>query len=150
MALSIVSNDVAAALREVACTGGQLGVDGGVGIDPVGERVLAILDDGLAGFVAVICGTGLAWGDWGVINQLEKVVSVTGDNRHLLAVLAKSIELVSESSLELLTGDVGQLGLCDEGLGLSTDELLLENDDSWGVWLLVLELGNLVGDLLLA
>ena len=35
----------AATLGEVACAGGKLGADGGVGLDPVGERVLAVLDD---------------------------------------------------------------------------------------------------------
>lgn len=64
--------------------------------------------------------------------------------------LAKGIELVAEGSLELFTGDVRELSLSDERLGLSTDKLLLENDDSWRVWLLVLKLGNLVGNLLLA
>jgi hypothetical protein len=42
------------------------------------------------------------------------------------------------------------LGLSDERLGFSTDKFLLENDDLGGVWLFVLELSNLVGDLLLA
>jgi hypothetical protein len=42
------------------------------------------------------------------------------------------------------------LGLSDEGLGLGTDKLLLENNDLGRVGLLVLELSNLVGDLLLA
>lgn len=63
---------------------------------------------------------------------------------------AESVELVTEGSLELLAGDVGKLSLCDEGLGLCTDKLLLENDNSRRVWLLVLELGDLIGDLLLA
>jgi hypothetical protein len=65
-------------------------------------------------------------------------------------VLAHSIELVGEGGLELLAGDVGQLGLCDQGLGLGTDKLLLENDNLGRVGLLVLELCNLVGNLLLA
>ena len=40
--------------------------------------------------------------------------------------------------------------LSDKGFGLGTDELLLEDDDFGGVWLLVLKLSDLVGDLLLA
>ena len=68
----------------------------------------------------------------------------------LLAVFLKSIELIGESCLELLTGDVGKLGFCNEGLGLSTDKLLLENNDARAVRLLVFELSNLIGDLLLA
>ena len=78
------------------------------------------------------------------------MLSVASNDGELFAVLAKSIKLVGISSLQLLTGDVGELGLSDKGLGLSTDKLLLENNDLWGVWLLVLELSNLIGDLLLA
>ena len=78
------------------------------------------------------------------------MLSVAGDDGELLAVLAHGIELVGEGGLELLAGDVGQLGLGDEGLGLSADKLLLEDDNLGGVGLLVLQLGNLVGDLLLA
>jgi hypothetical protein len=65
-------------------------------------------------------------------------------------VLAHGVKLVGEGGLELLAGDVGQLGLGDEGLGLSADKLLLEDYNLGGVGLLVLQLGNLVGDLLLA
>lgn len=78
------------------------------------------------------------------------MLSVAGNNGKLLAVLAHSIKLVSESGLELLTGDVGQLGLSDEGLGFSAHKFLLKNNNLGGVGLLVLQLGNLVGDLLLA
>lgn len=149
-ALDVTSNKVAAALRKVASTSRELGVHGGLRVNPIGKSVLAVLDDSLTGLVAIVRGSGLSWRDWSVVDQLEKVLPVASDNRHLLAVLAKSIELVAEGSLELFTGDVRELSLGDERLGLSTDELLLENDDSWGVWLLVLELGNLVGNLLLA
>ena len=149
-ALGVTSNKVAAALRKVASTSRELGVDGGLGVDPVGKSIFAVLDDSLTGLIAVVCGASLSWRDWSVVDQLEKVLSVASDNRHLLAVLAKSIELVAEGSLELFTGDVRELSLSHERLGLSTDKLLLENDDSWRVWLLVLELGNLVGNLLLA
>jgi hypothetical protein len=65
-------------------------------------------------------------------------------------VLAHGIELVGESCLELLTCDVRQLGFGDKRLGLSADKFLLENDDLGGIGLLVLQLRDLVGDLLLA
>lgn len=78
------------------------------------------------------------------------MLSVAGDDGELLAVLAHGVKLVGEGGLELLAGDVGQLGLGDEGLGLSADKLLLEDYNLGGVGLLVLQLGNLVGDLLLA
>ena len=139
-----------AALGEGARAGGELGADGGVLLDPVGQGVLAVLDDGLGGLVAVVGLAGLAGGDGGVVDKLEQVLAVAGDDGHLLAVLAQGVELVGEGGLQLLAGDVGELGLSNERLGLGTDELLLEDDDLGAVGLLVLELGNLVGDLLLA
>jgi hypothetical protein len=141
---------VAAALRESAGTSGELGRDGCVLLDPVGESILAVLDVCLASLVSIVRLAGLARGDGGVVDQLEEVLAVASDDGELLAVLAHGIELVGEGSLELLAGDVGQLGLCDQGLGLSADKLLLENDNLGRVGLLVLELRNLVGDFLLA
>ena len=104
----------------------------------------------LGGLVAVVGLAGLAGGDGGVVDELEQVLSVAGDDGELLAVLAHGIELVGEGGLELFTGDVGQLGLGDERLGLGADKLLLEYNNLGGVGLLVLQLGDLVGDLLLA
>jgi hypothetical protein len=158
---------VAAALGEGARASGKLGRDGGVLLDPVGEGIFAVLDDTiwlseecmsrvrdgdlrLGGLVAVVGLASLTRGDRGVIDELEKVLSIAGNDCKLLAVLAHSVELVGESSLELLTSDVGKLGLSDKGLGLSTNELLLKNNNLGRVRLLVLQLSNLVGDLLLA
>lgn len=138
------------ALGESARAGGKAGLDGGVLLDPVGEGILAVLDDGLGGLVAVVGLAGLAGSDGGVVDELEEVLAVAGDDGHLLAVLAQGVELVGEGGLQLLAGDVGELGLSDERLGLGADKLLLENDNLGAVGLLVLELGNLVGDLLLA
>jgi hypothetical protein len=78
------------------------------------------------------------------------VLAIAGNNSNLLTVLPQSIELVGVCGLDLLAGYVGQLGLGNKGLSLGTDKLLLENDDLGRVGLLVLELSNLVGDLLLA
>ena len=78
------------------------------------------------------------------------MLAEAGDDGELLAVLAEGVELVGEGGLQLLTGDVAELGFGDEGLGLRADKLLLEDDDLGAIRLLVLELGNLVGDLLLA
>lgn len=141
---------VTAALGQGSCTGREAGLDSCVLLDPVGESVFAILDDGLGCLVAIVSIAGLAGSDWGVVNKLEQVLAEACNDGHLLAVLAKSIELVRESSLQLFASDVGQLGLGNERLGLSTDKLLLEHDNLWAVGLLVLELSDLVGDLLLA
>lgn len=139
-----------ATLGKSARAGGELGADGSVLLDPVGESILAVLDDSLGGLVAIVGLASLAGSDGGVVDELEEVLAVAGNDGHLLAVLTKSIELVGEGSLQLLAGDVGKLSLSDEGLGLSTDKLLLEDNDLGAVGLLVLELGDLVGDLLLA
>lgn len=139
-----------ATLGESARASGELGADGSVLLDPVGESILAVLDDGLGGLVAVVGLAGLAGSDRGVVDELEEVLAVAGNDGHLLAVLTESVELVSESSLQLLTSDVGELSLSDERLGLGTDKLLLKNNNLGAVGLLVLELSDLVGDLLLA
>lgn len=104
----------------------------------------------LAGLISVIRIPGLARSDGGVVNKLKQVLSETGDNGNLLRVLAHGIELVCERSLELLAGDVGKLSLSDKGLGFGTHEFLLKNNNLGRVRLLVLQLGDLVGDLLLA
>ena len=64
-----------------------------------------------AGLVAVVCLASLSWSNWGIINKLEQVLAVAGDDGQLLAMFAHRIKLVGESCLELLTGDVGKLGL---------------------------------------
>lgn len=78
------------------------------------------------------------------------MLAVAGDDGQFLAMLAQGVKLVGKSGLELLAGDVGELGFGHEGFGFSADELLLEDDDARGVGLLVFELSDLVGDLLLA
>ncbi len=147
---SVALDVIAAALRECASAGGEFGRDRRVRCNPVGESILAVLDDGFRCLVSIICGSSLARSDWGVIDEFQKMLSVTSNYGELLAVLAESIKLVGVGSLQLLAGDVGELGFSDEGLGLSTDKLLLEDDNLGGVWFLVLELSDLVRDLLLA
>ena len=78
------------------------------------------------------------------------MLAKAGNDGNLLRVLTESVELVGESGLELLAGNVRELSLGDERLGFGADQLLLENDNLGAVGLLVLELGNLVGNLLLA
>lgn len=150
MTILVALHIVTSTLAECASACGKLGADGGVRGDPVCERILAVLDDGLASLITIVRGAGLARCDGGIVDQLEKVLSITCNDSELLAVLAESIELVSVRCLELLAGNVGELGLCNKGLGLCTNKLLLEDNNLWRVWLLVLELRDLVGDLLLA
>ena len=165
--LASVLAAVATTLREGARASGEFRGDGCVLLDPVGKRVFAILDDAvnesvcvktngrrvnlrLGGLVSIIGLASLSRGNRRIIDELKEVLSVSGNDCKLFAVLAHSIELVGESSLKLLTGDVGQLGLSNEGLRLSTHELLLQDNNLGRVWLLVLQLGDLIGNLLLA
>lgn len=108
------------------------------------------MNDSLAGIISIVGLAGLAGSDRSVVDQVQEVLAIAGNESNFLAVLTESVELVLEGGLELLTGDVGQLGLRDEGFGLGTDQLLFEDNDARRVWLLVLELGDFVGDLLLA
>ena len=78
------------------------------------------------------------------------MLAVAGDDGDLLTVLPQGIELVLEGRLDLLARNVGQLRLCDQRLGLGPDELLLKDNDARRVGVLVLELGDLISDLLLA
>jgi hypothetical protein len=78
------------------------------------------------------------------------VLAVSSNDGNLFAVLSKGVKLVRVGSLNLFASDVGQLCLGDERLGLGANQLLLENNNLGGIGLLVLELRNLVGDLLLA
>lgn len=161
---AITSDTVLAALRQSASTSGKLGADGCILGNPVGEGILAVLDDAkcmlvtitsrrekyvrLASFVSVICISRFARRHRSVVNKLKQVLSISSDNGELLAMLAQSIKLVCESSLELLAGDVGQLGFGDERLGFGANKLLLEDNNLGRVWLLVFQLSNVVGDLL--
>lgn len=103
-----------------------------------------------AGFVTVIGFSCLARSDGGIVDQFQKMLAVAGDDGQFLRVLTERIELVGESGLELLAGDIGKLGFGDEGLGFGADKLLLEDNDTGRVGLFVFELSDLVGDLLLA
>ena len=104
-------------LGEVAGASAEGWLDGRVGGHPVCEGVFAVLDDTveysvrkepcrepkldlrLTGLIPVIGFTGLAWGDWSIINKLQKMLSETSNDGKLLAVLLDGIKLVSESCL---------------------------------------------------
>ena len=53
----------------------------------------------LASLISVIRFTSLTWGDWGIINELQKMLSETSNDGKLLAVLLDGIELVGEGRL---------------------------------------------------
>ena len=78
------------------------------------------------------------------------MLAITGNEGHLLAVFAESVELVGEGGLQLLACNVGELGFGDKRFGFGAYKLLLEDDDLWAIGFLVLELSDLVGYLLFA
>lgn len=150
MAIVSVADVVAAALGQVAGAGGKLRGNGGVGSHPVGQGILAVLDDSPTSLITVICLSSFTRSHRRVVDELQEVLAVARNNGDLLAVLTEGVKLVRVGSLDLLTRNVGQLGLGHKRLGLGTDKLLLQDDNLGRVGFLVLELGNLVGDFLLA
>jgi len=94
-----IAGRVATTLREGTSTGGEICGDSSIGCNPIGERIFAILNDSLGSLISIICGTGLAWGNRGVVNKLEKVLSETCNDGKLLTVFAESVKLVGEGRL---------------------------------------------------
>ena len=60
----------------------------------------------------------------------------------------KSVKLVGVGGLDLFASNIGQLSLRNKRLSFSSDKLLLEDSETWRVWVFVLKMGNLVSDLL--
>jgi hypothetical protein len=99
----------------------------------------------------------------GVVHQVQEPTGMLCKDDLLLGALNGGCEVVVVSLLELLSGlqwsaglkllgegcsyDVAELCLSDKTLGLCTYELLFELDNLGALRLLVLQLGNLVGDL---
>lgn len=123
-------------LGKIASTRAEGWLNGSVGRNPVGKSVFAVLDDTvfapksalaaswingfikrsdlrLTSLIAVIGFTGLSWSYRRIIDKLQKVLTESSNDGKLLAVLFKSVELISESCLEFLAGDVGKLSFCD-------------------------------------
>ena len=57
--------------------------------------------------------------------------------------------MVVERRFDLFASDIGELSFGNKGFCFSTNELLFENDNLRGVWLLVFEVRNLISNLLL-
>lgn len=117
---------------------------------PLTQGSLAVNDNLLRHFVAIVVLARLARSDGAVVEQLQKHLAKRGTEGNALAVLLDGVKLVVEGLLQLLTRNVGQLGLGDKRLGLRADKLLLQNQDAGRLRVLVLKNGNLVRDLLLA
>jgi hypothetical protein len=92
-------------------------------------------------------GVDISRNDRSVVNEVEQLSCVLGQQDLLLGALDDSGGVKVVGLLELLAGDVGELSLGDERLGLCADKLLLEGDNLDRAGLLVLELLDLVGNL---
>ena len=89
-----------------------------MGRNPVRQSLLTVLNDGFAGVVAVIGGARLARRHRSVIDEIEEMFSVTGNDGSLLTVFTESVELICVRGFELLSSNVGQLGFGDKRLRL--------------------------------
>ena len=94
-------------------------------------------------------GVGVSWAllaghDWRVVQQIDQLAGLGCEEDLLFSALndGRGVDVVG--FLELLAGDVGELGFGDERLGLCADELLFEGDELSGFGLFVLELLDLV------
>ena len=103
-----------------------------------------------AGLVTVVSIPSFAWSNRCVIHQFKEMLSVACNDCQLFTVLAQGVKLICEGGLEFLASDVGKLRFSNEGFGFGTDEFLLKHNDLGRIGFLVLELGDLIGDFLLA
>lgn len=124
-----------------------VGVDGLDIGDPSLELVFSVVEN-------ISCGLGVSKGrmcvsrdNRSVVDKVEQLSCVLGQQDLLLGTLNDGGGVKIVGLLELLTGDVGELGLGDERLGFCADQLLFEGDDLGRAGLLVLELLDLVEDL---
>ena len=103
-----------------------------------------------AGFISIVSFTSLAGCDGCVVDKLQKMFAKPSNDCEFLGMLSESIKLVGKGSLELFASDIGELSLGNQGFCFSSNKFLLKNNDAGAVGLLVFELCDLVGDLLLA
>jgi len=83
-----------------------------------------------------------------VVEQVQQLSRILSKQDLLLCALDDGGRVDVVGLLELLTGDVGQLGFGDKRLSFGTDELLLELNNLGRGWLLVFQLLDLVLNLL--
>jgi len=114
---------------------------------PVAQLVLGLVQDVARGFRVGEWLVRVAWYDGSVVEHLEELTCVLGQQNLLLGALDDSGGVYVVGLLELLARNVGQLRFGDERLCLGAHKLLLELWELGGGRLLVLELLDLVGNL---
>lgn len=104
-----------------------------------GSQALLRVVESLSCLLGVVVGWALLAGYNGrVVEQVDELARLGREQNLLLGSLDDGGGVEVVGLFELLAGDVGQLGLGDEGLGFGADEFLLEGDELGGLWLLVL------------
>ena len=133
-------------------------------IQAVALKVALGVSENLTGSLRLSKGRmHVAGHDRGIVNKVQESAGMLCEDDLLLSALNGGCEVVIVCLLELLPGlqslaglkalgegrphDVAELCLGDQTLGLCTYELLLKLDNLGALRLLVLQLGNLVGDL---
>jgi hypothetical protein len=114
---------------------------------PSPEGRLSIIQNLSRGKFLGVGGAVLSGDDGGVVQQAEQLAGVLGEQDLLLGALDDGCGVQVVGFLEFLAGDVGELGLGDEGLGFGADELLLEGDEFGRFGLFLFEFGDFVEDL---
>lgn len=111
---------------------------------PGSETFLGIIQCLPCGLRAVVCGTFLSGNNGGIVEEIDELSCLGGEQDLLLGALNDGCSVKIVSFLELLSGDVGELGFGDERLCLSADKLLLKGDELRGFGLFVFELLDLI------
>jgi hypothetical protein len=114
---------------------------------PLAQLLLRIQKDLLGRTFMLVFGPVGAGDDGGIVEQIEETTSVFGENGLLIGTFDDGVDLHRIRFLQLLPGDVGQLGLGDEVLGFRADEFLFEGEDLGGCGILVFQMSYLIGDL---
>jgi hypothetical protein len=125
----------------------SVGVDGLDVGSPGSELILGNVQDFSCSLSVCEGRMDISRNNGSVVNKVEQLSCVLGQHDLLLGALDDSGGVKVVGLLELLTGDVGKLGLGNEGLSLCADKLLLEGDNLDRAGLLVLQLLYFVGNL---
>jgi hypothetical protein len=89
----------------------------------------------------------LAWHDWRVVQQVEQLLGLPGEEGLLFAALEDRCQVDGVGLAEFFAGYVRELGFGDERFGLGPDKLLLERGNLCAGRFLVFEFLEFVGDL---
>lgn len=114
---------------------------------PRSKALLGVVESLSGSLCGIVSGAFFTRHNGGVVEHVDELTRLGGEEDLLLGALDDGGGVEVVCFLEFLAGDVCELCFGHEGLGFGADELLLERDELCGLWLLVLELLDLVLDL---